>query len=53
MSEELDDEEIVEQRRVEAQPLADDERLRIAERLVQDLRALGIDGDLAEAGSVH
>jgi len=51
---ELDDEEIVDQRRVEeAQPLADEERLRTATRLVEALRAEGFDCELAEAEPVH
>ena len=47
--------ETIEQRRVDepAQPLAYEERLRIAERIVRAMHAVGIDCELVEAASEH
>ena len=45
--------ETIEQRRVDepAQPLAYEERLRIAKRIVQAMLAVGVDCELAKAAS--
>ena len=47
--------ETIEQSRVDEPPQTRiyEERLRIAQRIVQDMQAVGIDCELAEAASAH
>ena len=55
MSELVEAVEAIEQRRVDdpAEPLAYEERLRIAKHIVQAMEAVGIDCELAKAASAH
>ena len=50
---ELDGVKTIKQSRVDDQPLAHEERLRIAKHIVQAMQSVGVDCALAKAPSAH